>query len=202
MLDPVEKLVDTRRPQILPYRAHHRSRRLFRVCSILLALGFLAAAVFERHRLQIYWLFYGELWDARRNTATEQFDNALLSIDRARLVMCLDPASFQPLEIKLMRWQVENMESKLTRVRERHRLNHPPDPELADRIIRERVCTFSRSGTIHDLTCTMNRLMQSGDYISALQTSDQILLLDPHNWESAEVHEFIRSRIIDPIAQS
>lgn len=138
-----------------------------------------------RVRSEIIYQINHNLESARTKMGDGNFSEAQLSVDRARLAACVEPTLFSGREIAGFHTQIDQAELEFDAAKEkaaRHVSREVIEAQIR-RQINEVICT--RTGTIGDLTATMERLMEAGKTAEALQTCDQILILDPQNCQTA-----------------
>ena len=146
-------------------------------------------------RMEITYQIDTNLSEACTEIASGQFSEAQVAVDRARLAASADPTIFLPLEVTQFRRRIDQIDLDLQAAKEKacNKASVSRD-DLERRIAYEHpdaICI--RTDTIYDLTNTMRRLMETGKTREALQTCDQILILDPQNCEAAHARLFMTS---------
>ena len=140
-----------------------------------------------RVRSEIIYQINHNLEFARSKMGDGNFSEAQLSVDRARLAACAEPTVFSSRENFGFHTRIDQADLELNAAREKAISQSHISREVIEaqirRQINEVVCT--RTGTIDDLTATMRTLMEAGKTAEALQTCDQILILDPQNCQAA-----------------
>ena len=128
----------------------------------------------------------------------QNFENAGLAIDRARLAAALDPTIFSPEDMRRFRTQIEQAGLDLQRAQEAYRQAQQNNTSRAieERIELQRIeARKERQRTIADLIRTSQSLTQIGKYRESLQTVDQILVLDPNNEYAVGVKPLLEDKV-------
>jgi hypothetical protein len=145
-------------------------------------------------RMEIAYQINTNLSEAGAETASGQFSEAQVAVDRARLAASADPTIFLSIEVSEFRRRIDQVDLDLDTAREIAFGKPRSDDELERRIAYEHpeaICI--RTDTIYELTNTMRSLMDSGKTQEALQTCDQILILDAQNCEAAHARWLMTS---------
>jgi type II secretory pathway component GspD/PulD (secretin)/tetratricopeptide (TPR) repeat protein len=140
--------------------------------------------ILEARRSEIRYQIQSSLDEAHADIARGEWANAQIAIDRARLGSTADPTIFPPDELRRFRNQIEQTQLDLQQAQERatSHIQSLTDRDIQIRIERQRVeAQRARQRTIGDLIRTSQQLTDQGRYREALQTVDQILILDPIN---------------------
>ena len=133
---------------------------------------------------EIQYQVQSNLDQARSAIQQQQWGNAQIAIDRARLAANSDPSIFTPQQIRQFRTQIDQVQLDLQSAQQRaaETATNELERQTEKRIIEERNrARRERQRTIADLIRTSQTLTSQGRYREALQTVDQILLLDPTN---------------------
>ena len=133
---------------------------------------------------EITYQVQNNLDQARASIRGANWANAANAIDRARIATNADPGIFTPAELQRFRQQIEQADLDLRQAQQEAeaRSNEASSQQVRNRIIAEkRRANEERQRTIADLIRTSQNLTNQGRYREALQTVDQILILDPTN---------------------
>ena len=133
---------------------------------------------------EITYQIQSNLDQARAAIQQEHWGDAQIAIDRARLAASADPTIFPAQTIRGFNTQIANTEADLRQAQERVTTaqNDQTAKAVQIRIESEReTARRQRQRTIADLIHTAQQLTSQGRYREALQTVDQILILDPVN---------------------
>ncbi|HSU67322.1 MAG TPA: hypothetical protein VLJ39_10650, partial [Tepidisphaeraceae bacterium] len=142
------------------------------------------AADLEARRGEIRYRVQGNLDQARAAIAAHKWADAQIAIDRARLAASADPTIFQAQENQRFSTEIDRTELDFRKAQERVEADAQSrrDEAIQRRIQDERRRAIEeRQRTIADLVHTAQLLSSEGRYAEALQTVDQILILDPIN---------------------
>ena len=143
-----------------------------------------AAHTIEARRGEIHYNVQSNLDQARAAIAQGNWSDAQIAIDRARLAASADPSIFTPKEIRSLTNSIDQTDLQLHQEQERQheRAEQSRDLEVQHRLEEQRKRAIEeRQRTIADLVYTAKQLDGQGRYREALQTVDQILILDPIN---------------------
>jgi hypothetical protein len=160
------------------------------VAEVLLAAG--CGAEGSPQKREIKYQIGSNLARAQDAIRAENWADAHISLDRARLAVSSDPTQFSATEIGYFQRQIDCEESRFWRAQE-----HAAEPTSAEvrRSIEQRIREERRvpesHGVISDFTRIMRRAMEEGRYNDAGQIADQILLLSPDDREAAAVAEIV-----------
>ena len=151
----------------------------------------------QARRGEITYQVQSNLDQAKASTQQGNFANAQNAIDRARLAAAIDPTIFTADQIRNFRTQIEQTELALRQAEERAKA--ASDNAIAEatrtRIAVERKQAIEdRQKTIADLIRTSQNLTAQGRYKEALQTVDQILILDPVNDYAVGVRPLLQDK--------
>ena len=138
----------------------------------------------EARRGEIRYRVRTNLEDARAAIREHRWADAQIAIDRARLAATADPTIFQPQETRQFGNDIDGADLDLRRSQEKVQADADAqrDRETRRRIEEQRrIAVQQRQQTIADLIRTAQELSAQGRYREALQTVDQILILDPIN---------------------
>ena len=147
-------------------------------------IGRATSAEIAARQGEIRYQVQSSLDQARSNIQQGQWGNAQIAIDRARLAASADPTIFPQEEVRRFRNEIDSTELDLRRTEEaaQSRQQSTVDVGIQRRIAEERrIALEQRQRTIADLIHTAQQLTNQGRYREALQTVDQILILDPIN---------------------
>ena len=182
----------SRQPHVLEYATRRRIDWQVVIVTALLpsiVWGLVSAAGWlreiEPRRDEIAYQVNSNLQEARSDIQTGDFREALTCVDRARLAATADPTVFLSIEISGFRRQIDEVDRQLEIAREKGLAPSPARRQPFEARIRSDDEASIRAYTIDDLAATMRTLMDTGKTAEALQTSDQILILDPQNCQAA-----------------
>ena len=133
---------------------------------------------------EIEYQVQSNLDQARAAIDQQKWAEAQIDIDRARLAAAADPTIFPVAEIRRFHNEIDQTELSLQQAQEAVRIKSQGVTDQAiQRSIEEqrRIALEQRQRTLADLIHTAQQLTNQGRYKEALQTVDQILLLDPIN---------------------
>jgi type II secretory pathway component GspD/PulD (secretin)/tetratricopeptide (TPR) repeat protein len=147
---------------------------------------------------EIRYQIQSNLDQARAAIQAGDFKQAQLSIDRARLAASADPTIFTPEDMRRFRTQIDQADLDLQQAIEHSKQTAATetDKAIAERIAREnREAAIQRQRTIADLIRTSQSLTNQGKYREALQTVDQILVLDSNNDYAVGVKPLLEDKV-------
>lgn len=142
------------------------------------------ARMLKARRSEISYNVDTNLEQARSATQQGSWKDAQLSIDRARLAASADPSIFSSEELRRFTQRIDQTQQDLQRTQEQVSSKQAQGIEngVRTRIANEqRLARLQRQQTIADLIHTSQQLTNQGRYREALQTVEQILILDPIN---------------------
>ena len=157
-----------------------------------------AAADVRARQGEIRYQIQSNLDQARAAIQSQNWAGAQTSIDRARLAASLDPTIFNPDEIRRFRQQIDQADLDLRRAQDEAKARSDADTarNIEAKIAQEReVALRDRQNTIADLIRTSRNLTDQGKYREALQTVDQILVLDPNNDYAVGVKPLLEDKV-------
>jgi len=143
-----------------------------------------ANEVVRARQSEIQYQVQSNLDQARAAIQEARWGDAQIAVDRARLAANSDPSIFPPDQLHQFRNQIDQTELDLQAAQQRATeiSQRDADKRIQQRIVDERNRAIrERQRTIADLIRTSQDLSNHGRYKEALQTVDQILLLDPTN---------------------
>jgi general secretion pathway protein D len=155
------------------------------------------SAEIAARRGEINYNVQSNLDQARAAIQQGQWGNAQIAIDRARLAASSDPSIFQPSDIRRFNNEIDQTELDL---RQTEQKVQDLEQSKIDVGVRERIeagrrqALQQRQQTIADLIHTAQTLTNQGRYKEALQTVDQILILDPINDYAVGVRPLLQDK--------
>jgi len=147
---------------------------------------------------EIRYQISSNLDQARAAISQQNWADAKVAIDRARLAANADPTIFSADEVNRFKSQVDQTELDWQQAQEAARGKAQGAQETAiDKQIHDaRIqADRERQRTIADLIRTSQNLTNQGKYREALQTDEQILVLDPKNDYAIGVHPLLEDKV-------
>jgi len=147
---------------------------------------------------EIRYQIQSNLDDARRDIAAGSYGDAQTAIDRARLAASADPTIFSPEDIRRFRTQIDQADLDLQQAKEKAVAvkNAATEDAISRQIaIQTHEAQLQRQRTVADLIRTSESLTNQGKYREALQTIDQILVLDPNNDYAVGVKPLLEDKV-------
>ena len=147
---------------------------------------------------EIRYQISSNLDQARQAIAQGRWADAKTSIDRARLAANADPTIFSADDVRRFTSQVDQAELDLRTAQEAATQKASGAQAIAiDTQIQEarRQAEVQKQRTIADLIRTSQSLIGQGKYREALQTDEQILVLDPKNDYAVGVHPLLEDKV-------
>jgi general secretion pathway protein D len=157
-----------------------------------------AAADVRARQGEIKYQIQSNLDQAHAAIQAQNWAGAQTAIDRARLATSLDPTIFPQDQIRQFRQQIDQADLDLHRAQEEAKAvaDRTTAAAIEAKIQAEREQALrDRQNTIADLIRTSRNLTDQGKYREALQTVDQILVLDPNNDYAVGVKPLLEDKV-------
>jgi general secretion pathway protein D len=146
---------------------------------------------------EISYQVQSNLDEARADIQQGQWGAAQIAIDKSRLAASSDPTIFPPDQINRFKMQIDQTELDLQATRQAtiDKASAATEVAVRTRIVTEREkARKQREATIAELIRTAQNLTNQGRYKEALQTVDQILILDPINDYAVGVRPLLQDK--------
>jgi general secretion pathway protein D len=147
---------------------------------------------------EIRYQIQSNLDQARGAIQQQNWGAAQVAIDRARLATSLDPTIFPADEIRKFRAQIDQADLDLRQSQSQALQTRDTQTalDIQKKIEEERARGIEeRQKTIAELIRTARNLTDQGKYREALQTVDQILVLDPNNDYAVGVKPLLEDKV-------
>ncbi|HXE52166.1 MAG TPA: hypothetical protein VN541_04090, partial [Tepidisphaeraceae bacterium] len=146
---------------------------------------------------EIAYQVQSNLDQARAAIGQHDFGTAQTDLDRARLAANADPSIFTPEALRNFRNQIDQVELQLHQTQEQVQQQQSAltAQQIQNRIQAEHErAIVARQKTVADLIRTSQTLTNQGRYKEALQTVEQILILDPTNDYAVGVQPLLQDK--------